>query len=222
MKRKYWFLAVGVLLVLFLFLIASVPRIAEIKSVDVTQIGEYPGLCEAYTDLCAEYPLYEIETENTICIVTVKNLWGSWQRYVLPCFAAETRTVPRAGNGTFTAFMRVLAPWSQENIFTRICPLNLVLNLQMTPGENTFVSQKFKAIPDNAYSDDSMIMFDGGIDCNKQPDCFVYYTVATSSSADEYAQETSATFRWNYFLKFSRKQLRFGDFSLEKTYIVNG
>lgn len=220
MKRI--FLCTTVIAVLFLLLaFLSIPRVDTIEYADVSSLEAYPELHNSYRKLCNDHSLYEIVTEDRFYIVTVKNIWGSWERYILPCFAAETRDVPTAGNATFTAFMYVLSPWSEENIFTRVCSLTLGLNVYMIPGENTFVSEKFKVVPDNGLKDDNMIVFDGGINCNKQAESFVYYTVATSSSADKRDQETSATFQWKYFLKFNRRELRFGDVSVERTYIVN-
>lgn len=132
-KRKRWLYALIVLIVLIL--LASIPRVYAIESVDTSQISDYPVLEESYNALCAEYSLYEIVPANNIQIVTVRNLWSTWQRYILPCFAAKTTDIPRAGNADFTAFMHILSPWDQESLFIRFCPLKLnTFGVSMTPG----------------------------------------------------------------------------------------
>ena len=75
MKRKTWYLALLVLLMLLL--LSSIPRIDEIQSVDISKISDYPILQDSYAELCEQYSLYEIITEDTIRIVTVRNIWGS-------------------------------------------------------------------------------------------------------------------------------------------------
>ena len=219
MMRKRWLIALLALLVLLL--IASVPHLSATETVDVAKIAAYPALHDAYIALCKEYSLSEIKTEKTIQIVTVRNLWGSWQQYILPCFAADVRPVPTAGYGSFSAHMHVLSVWSQENLFTRMCPVKLTSNVLLTPGENTFVSGRFETYPQGAVSDSDGIVIFEKVNCGKEPSTFVYYTLATKASAQERDQETEATFRWNYFLQMCGKQIFFGTFSIDETYIVN-
>lgn len=219
MKRKRWFIALFALA--FLLLIASIPRLYQIEIADASDIADYPALEEAYIKLCSDYSLSEIVTEETIHVVTVKNLWGSWDRYILPCFVADTRAVPTAGNGSFSADMHVLSPWSEENLFTRMCPIKLTSNVLLTPGENTFVSEHFDAYPQGAVMDSNGIVIFEKVNCDKEPSTFVYYTLATKASAQERDQETEATFQWNYFLQMCGKQILFGAFSIDQPYIVN-
>ena len=219
MNRKRWLLALFALILLLL--IASIPRLYKIETVDASWMAKYPALQEAFEKLSEENSLYEIQTGETIQIVTVKNLWGSWERYILPCFAADARSVPTAGNGSFTAFMHVLAPWSEENFFTRICAIKLTSNVLLTPGENTFVSGHFDAHPQGAIMDAEGTVIFEKINCDKEPSTFVYYTLATAASAKDRGQETQATFQWKYFLELCGKQILFDTFSIDPIYIVN-
>lgn len=219
MKQKRWIIAAVVLLLLIL--LASIPRLHAVERVDVSQISDYPVLLDAYNALCEEHSLYDIKTDNTIQILTVRNLWGSWQRYILPCFAADISDVPTAGNADFTAYSCVLAPWEQENLFTRFYPLTFGLNVILEPGENVFVSSLVETVPDNGILHDGTLVFSKGINVNEQPETFVYYTTGTASSAQQRDQETSSVIRWEYFLKIYRNHFGFGTMEIEKQHIVN-
>lgn len=134
MKRKYWLIA---LVILGILLLASIPRVTEIRTADSEELRSYPILFKAYRDLCDEYSLYEILTEDTICIVTVRNLWGSWQRYILPCYSAHVPTVPAAGSVDSHTALYVLAPWSEESFFTNFLRLKVRdFSLYLDPDEN--------------------------------------------------------------------------------------
>ena len=225
MMKKRWYLALAFLIVLLLF--ASIPRIDEIKTVDTEQMHDYPILWEAYTDLCEEYSLYEIVTEDTIQIVTVKNLWGSWQRYVLPCYSAHVPTVPTAGSVSSHAGLYVLAPWSEENVFTDLYRLKVRdFSLRMEPGENLFVSEQAELTHANMYPVRyivyaRLISFKDAIICEKLPTVFVDYSVATNNSALEREQPATTVLQWEYSLRFMGKKLRTGMFVLEKNHVLN-
>lgn len=221
MKHKYLLYVMSAVLLLLTVLLLSIPRVDAVWSVPVQMMGEYPALQEAYDHLSEERGLWEIVTEDTIRIVTVKNLWGSWDRYILPCYAAKTPAVPTAGNATFNMFMHVLSPWSEENLFTRLCPAKLTLNVSMIPGENTFVSERVEATPVPAATLDDHVVLDGSINCDREPSVFVYYTVATHSSALERDKTVIGTFEWTYFLKLCGKEIFFNEFTINQEYTVN-
>ena len=221
MKRKHLLLVLLVVLALFTLLLVLIPRIHTIETVDSAQISSYPALESAYNELCEKHSLYEIVPGKNIQIVTVRNLWGTWQRYILPCFAADIPDVPTAGNADFTAYCHVLAPWEQENLFTRLCPLTFGLNVTLEPGENVFVSSFVEALPDKGVLYDGTVIFSKGVNVNKQPETFVYYTTATASSAQQRDQKTSSSIRWEYYLKINRNHFGFDTTQIEIPHIVN-
>lgn len=221
MKRKRLYYVLLIFLALLTLMLLSIPRVHTIETVDTGKLPNYPVLEWAYQDLCAEHPLYEIVPENNIQIVTFRNLWCSWKRLVLPCFAADIPDVPTAGNADFVAYSCVLAPWEQENLFTQLCPLTLGLNVILEPGENVFVSSRVKTIPDNGVLHDGSVIFSKGINVNAQPETFVYYTTGTAASAQQRDQETSSVIRWEYFLKINRNHFGFGTMEIVKPHIVN-
>lgn len=223
MKRIY-LCGIVITALILLMVILSIPYVDKIDQVDVSCLEEYPSLHNSYRKLCNDHSLYEIVTEDTIHIVTVKNIWGSWQRYILACFAADIPTIPRAGTCRMTAFMHVLSVWEDENIFTKMCPLKLTLNVGMTPGENTFVYERVKIVPG-----EDMTIFDGlvvpkpGLNCDNTPSVFVYYHTATASSADDVQRDqlVEVSFVWKYFLELCGKQILFHEHSLQQNYTVN-
>ena len=221
MKQKRVYVILLIVLAMLTLTLLSVPRVHTIEAVDIAQISDYPVLESALDALCTEHSLYEIVPEKNIQIVTFRNLWGSWKRYILPCFAADIPDVPTAGNADFMAYSCVLAPWEQENLFTRLCPLTFGLNITLEPGENVFVSSFVDTIPDDCIFYDGVVMFDKGVDINKQPETFVRFTTATASSAELRDQETSSSIRWDFFLKINRNRFGFGTVEIEKTHIVN-
>ena len=225
MKNKIWILAVSALLISLL--IASIPRLHAVESVDVSQIADYPALEEAYNALCEEYSLYDIITEDTIQILTVRNLWNTWQRYVLPCYSAHVPTVPTAGSVDSHAGLYVLAPWSEENLFNDIYRLKVRdFSLYMKPGENVFAYERAKLTHANMYPvryivGSNLIDFDEAIICDKLPTVFVDYSMATNNSAVERNQSEITVFQWEYSLRFMGEKIRTGQYVLEIEHIVN-
>ena len=227
-KRKYLFLCLLIALVLLILALLTIPRVHSVETVDSAQISNYPALEWAYADLCAEYSLYEIVPANNIQIVTVRNLWGTWQRYILPCFAANTPDIPRAGNADFTAFTYILSPWEQENFFTKLCPLKLnTFGVSMTPGENVMAYQLAEIVPNVSFSPEDLHVnateFNLSIkhNCDKEPGLFVYYTMATLNSAQERDQSVTTEFSWSYRLSMVGYQFDEGTFTLSKAHTVN-
>lgn len=210
------------LVVMALLVALSIPRVDSIDQVPVADIGDYPALEKAYENICRRYGHLTIETDSMIQIVTIKNLWGSWDRYILPCFAANAPTVPRAGMQSFTAFMHILTVWEEENLFTRLSPLEVSINTNMLTGDYTALSEDFRVIPEPAVKSGNWIVFEW-LDCEKNPSCFVYYWVGTSSSAAELDQEqtTTATFQWKYVMKIHWTRFGVGNYTIDKTYTVN-
>ena len=225
MKQKTWYLALLVLLMLLL--LSSIPRIDQIQSVDISKISDYPILQDSYAELCEQYSLYEITTEDTIRIVTIKNIWGRWERYILPCYSVYLPSIPTAGSVDSHAALYVLAPWSHENIFTDLFRLKVRdFSLYLEPGENLFVNEHAELTHANMYPvrhivPARFISFSEAVICDKLPTVFVDYSVATNSSAMKHNQSVSTVFTWEYSLRFMGKQLRAGTFILEKEHFVN-
>ena len=220
-KQKHLYLIVFIVLVMLTLTLLSIPCVHSVETVDVSQISHYKVLDWAYQDLCAEHSLYEVVPDKNIQIVTFRNLWCSWKRYILPCFAVDIPDVPTAGNADFVAYSCVLAPWAQENLFTLLCPLTFGLNVILEPGENVFVSSFAETIPNNGVLHDGTVIFSNGMNVNKQQEVFVHYTVGTAASAEQRDQKTSSTIRWEYFLKINRNYFGFGTMEIVKHHIVN-
>ena len=109
-KRKHLLLVLHIVLAFLTLTLLSIPRVHTIETVDTARISDYSVLESAVEELCTVHSLYEIVPEKNFKIVTFRNLWGSWQRYILPCFAADIPDVPTAGNADFVAYSCVLAP----------------------------------------------------------------------------------------------------------------
>ena len=225
MKNKRWIIAV--IAPLISLLIASIPRLYTVEAVDVSNISDYPALLNDYNVLCEERSSYNVQTENTIQVVTVRNLWGSWERCVLPCYAVCTPDVSKAGSTDFCAEMFVLAPWNQENLFTKICNLRVVeFTMRLEPGENTFVNKMaeftYPAKMPAAYLVESeFFSSDESIVCSGQPTISVKYRVATNSSIEETSQPVTTNFSYEYNLSMWGKRLFVGDRCVASEHLVN-
>lgn len=217
-------IAVFCILAIFLLLaILSIPRVDSLQHVPVATMEKYPVLQEAYDDLCYQHRYLTIETEEYIQIVTVKNIWGSWERYILPCFGVQTQTVPQNGNVDFLSFMHILSPWEDENFFTGMIPLSLTANTVLISEEGLWVSENFEAIPGHAQKDNEGVIVFEQFRCDQTPDAVVFYSVGTSSAVPDPEQpwQTQATFQWKYVLQIGKTFVYFGDFSTEQNFYVN-
>ena len=225
MKRKFWFVAPITLVVLLL--IASIPHLSEVKSVDVTQLSEYAALDAAYTDLRDQYSLYEISTADTIHVVTIKNLWGEWEQYILPCYSSYLPTIPTAGSVESYTGLHILAQWSSENVFTNLFRLKVRdFSLHIQPGENLFVYEKAGVTYANIYPVRYMlyskyISLDDAVICDQQPTVLVEYSVATNNSAQYRNEAVKTKFIWEYSLRFMGRQIWTGTYTREIDHIVN-
>ena len=212
-----------VLAVITLLAILSIPRVDNLQYVPVAAMEKYPVLQESYDDLCYQHRYLTIETEEYIQIVTVKNIWGSWERYLLPCFGVQTPSVPQNGNVDFLSFMHMLSPWEEENFFTGMIPLSLTANAVMIPEEGLWVSENFEAIPGHAKKDNEGVIVFEQFRCDQTPAAVIFYNVGTSSGVPDKDQpwQTQATFQWKYVLEIGKTFVYFGDFSTEQSFSVN-
>lgn len=226
MKIKHWW--IPILVLLFLLLLASVPRIYGTESVVIDQMDAYPVLKSAYEDICNQYPLHEISTEDTIYVVTIKNLWGSWQRYILPCYAARFPDIPTAGSARCSVNLLVLAPWSEENIFTNMFRLKMRdFSLHLEPGKNLFISSPYAELthanlsPVKYLVQPKLIASSEAIICNQLPTVSVEYSLATLDSTKERKQPVTTTLTWDYSIRFMGKKIRTGSFDLFMDHFAN-
>lgn len=220
MNKKY--LIISIIVLLILLFSTCIPHMHTIESVDVFHMSDYPALYEAYQKLCEERALYDIKTENAIQIVTVRNLWGRWERYILPCFAANTPDIPRAGNADFTAFMHILSPWNRESLFTKLCPLRLdTFGISMVPGENAMVYQLAEVLPMGVNVNSAEFGLRMKQNCDREPGVYVYYTMATLNSAHQPDQLVTSEFTWSYRLRICGYEFEKSTFVLSNEHTVN-
>ena len=226
MKRKRWWIPIFVLPVLLL--LASIPRIYGTESAAVDQMDAYPVLKSAYEDICNQYPLHEISTEDTFYVVTIKNLWGSWQRFILLCYAAQFPDIPSAGSVGCSADLLVLAPWSEENIFTNLFRLKIRdFSLHLEPGQNLFISSPYAELTHANLSPVAYLVQPKLIDsseaviCNRLPTVSVEYSLATLDSTKERNQPVTTTLTWDYSLRFMGKKIRTGSYNLYMDHFAN-
>ena len=226
MKRTRWWIPILVLFVLLL--LASIPRIYGTESVVVDQMDAYPVLKSAYEGICNQYPLHEISTEDMIYVVTIKNLWGSWQRYILPCYAARFPDVPSAGSVRCSVNLLVLAPWSEENMFTNMFQLKMRdFSLHLEPGKNIFISSPYAELthanlsPVRYLVEPKLIDSSEAVICNGLPTMSVEYSLATLDSNQERKQPVITTLTWDYSLRFMGKKIRTGSHDLYMDHFAN-
>ena len=225
MKNKRWVLAVIALLLSLL--IASIPRLHTIESVDASKIPDYPALQEAYHGLCEEYSLYDLQTDDMIQIVTIRNLWGSWERYILPCYSAHLPTIPKAGSTSGHAGLFILAPWSEENLFTNLFRLKVRdFWLYMDTPQNLFVYEYAEVTDANLYPvrrvlHSKLITLEDAIICNRQPTVLAEYSLATNHSAGKKDEPVLTKFTWKYTLRFMGHKLSAGSYTLNVEHILN-
>ena len=225
MKRKYRTLAI---LALFISLLSiSKPHMHTIEDVSVSEMSNYPALQKAYDELCAEYSLYDIQPDDTMQIVTIKNLWGSWERYILPCYSANVPTIPKAGSTSGYACLFILAPWSEENLFTNLYRLKVRdLWLYMDSPENLFVYEHAKVTTANIYpvrhlTYSKSVTWDEAIICDRQPTVMAEYSLATNNSAAVKNEPVLTKFTWEYTLRFMGHNIRTCHYILNAEHLLN-
>lgn len=224
MKRK---VILSVVIVLLLFIVLSIPRFGDMQMVPVEKIEQYPQLRQAYSKLCSERDLYTIETEENFYIVTIKNLWGSWQRYILPCYAIKVPDIPTAGSVGITAEMHILSEWSEENFFTDFCRLKMRnYSIRVEPGENTALYPLAEFThpglsPVKYLVNAELFSADEAIFCNALPTIYVRYKLSTNLSTQENAQQVTTTFYYQYSLRMLGKRFFDGSYVFAAEHLVN-
>ena len=227
-KVKTRLLWIPIVVLIPLLLLASIPRVYGIESVEVEQMDAYPVLESAYEDVYEQYPLHEISVEDMIHVISIKNLWGSWQRYILPCYVSRFLDVPTAGSVRCSTNLLVLAPWSDENIFTDMFRLKVRdFSLHIEPGENLFISSPYAELthanlsPVHYLVQPRLIQSSDAIICTKMPTVSVEYSLATLDSAKDRDQPVTTTLIWDYSIRFMGKKIRTGVYDLYMNHSAN-
>lgn len=210
-------------LILLVVSILCIPRISALNSVPLESIGQYPALQERYEQFCADHSDYEIVTEDAIQVISLKCLWGSWERYVLPCYAVKTQDIPQQGSVPFTAKLNILSVWSEESDFSKYCPVKMWnFSISANPGDNmvlpetaTLYIHKFGY----AMLDPKAIALDEVINCDERP----IVTLECEAAANDRtlpAQQTETSFTWSYTLRCWGKEFFTGSFTLPSIHRV--
>lgn len=226
-KKCVWLIGATVLLLLLLFVLASLPRATdwEQASFSPETAEEYPALYQAYQQLLEDNSLSRVVAEDALRIVTVKNLWSSCEYYILPCYIIKLNSVPHAGSTDWSAALHILIACSDED--SMVAKLSSIdvreFTLEMKPGENTFVYSYADILPsDIRVGDPKTVTMDGPVDCLADPQIRVTYTVATGESAKEREVETQACFDWYYSIYCCGKLIvGYQNRTVYQDYIVN-
>lgn len=228
MKDKFRIttVVVAALVVLFVLVWTFVPRVSDSVREEFTPVTaeKYPLLQQAYQQLQQDNPLSQITPDNTLRVMTVRNLWSSCEYYILPCYIVDLSTVPHAGSVSWYASVHVLAVCSDEDsMAAKLCSLDVrEFSLEMKPGENTFVYSYADIMPSDTRVDDPLVVtLDGPIDCLIDPQIRVTYTVATSESGELREVGTMAYFDWYFSIYCCGKPIVGYHESVYKDYIVN-
>lgn len=227
MKRG-WIIAAVVLVLLVILVLTSIPRVTDVESCLFYAENEekYPELYQSYARLMDENSLAQVNCADTVHIVTVSNFWSSCRYYILPCYITNVRTVPTAGSPSWSASLYMLTVCSNENSLAgKLCSIQVRnCGLELKPGANTFLYEYCEVEPEGVkYSGDSrQIFLEIPVDCASDPEIRAAYTVATSESAKERDEETTATFLWSYDIYCCGKQIcTYQDVAVTHDYIVN-
>lgn len=224
MKKKMIFSFVVVCLLLFT---ASFPKLAGVQKIPVQHLAEYPELLQSYHQLCDERDDYAIQTEEYLLVATVKNLWGSWDRYILPCYAVMLPDVPTGSSVSAIAEMHILSEWSEENFFTDLCRLKVRnFSMRVEPGDNTVLYEQAE------FTDPGMspVMYlvhaglfsiDYAITCDALPTTYVNYKLSTNLRTQEASQPVTTTIYYGYSLRMLGKRFFDGDYTFAVAHSVN-
>lgn len=201
-------------ILLILLVLSLVPQVASVESVafDPAAEGSYPGLHRAYQELCGENGAELVTAEACVEVVTVKNLWSSWDYYILPCYVTEVKNVPRAGETSWRAALHVLSVCSKENsLLARLCgPKIRDFSLRLEPGEDTFVSSVVDVFPGDITVEAPAceVSMKSAVRLTDTPEISVSYRIGTAASAAEREEEAAAIFVWSYEIYLCGKPVR--------------
>lgn len=224
MKKKMIFSFVVICLLLFT---ASIPKLSSVQKIPVQQMEQYPEILQSYHQLCDERKDYSIQTEEYLLVASVKNLWGSWDRYILPCYAVKLPDVPANDSVSAVAEMNILSEWPEENFFTDLCRLKVRnFSMRVEPGENTVLYEQAE------FTDPGMspVMYlvhaglfsiDYAITCDALPTTYVNYKLSTNLSTQKTSQPVTTTIYYGYSLHMLGKRFFDGDNAFAVAHLVN-
>ena len=225
MKSKHWWASLFALILLLL--VASVPRVGGMTTVDADELDTYPVLIDAYMDLCDEYPTEQIAAHDQFYIVTIKNLWGSWHRYIMLCHSIDTPDVPVEGAVQFRANMYILSPWSQKNLFTDLSRLKVrdyYQSIELGTGVilSDFVRFTHSQLMPAAYlSEDTYLFEDEALICDDALAISTETSVVSNLLSDAPAKSVTTTFYFEYILSMLGKRLCVVGYPVNSDHLVN-
>ena len=226
MNKKRWIISTIALLISLLS--TCIPHMHTIESVDVSHMSDYPVLHDVYQKLSEEHTPCKITTEDMIQIVTVRNLWGSWDRYVLPCYLLDVPDVPGDQMVDCCVSVCVLSPWSEQNMLTDLCRLKMLDFAQrIEPGENTYLYEdaeftwpqlapaRYRVHAQSFSSDRAFI-------CDSLPTAYTEFSLATNNRQLESCQRVTTTVYLDYKLKMLGSTILVRNVHLPCEHMVNG
>ena len=225
MKPIHWWIPLVALILVLL--VASVPHVDGMQTVDANLVDSYPVLKDAYADLCNEYPTEQITAHDQFYIVTIKNLWGSWQRYIMLCHLVDTPDVPAEGAVQFQAKMYILSPWSRENLFTDLCRLKVrdyYQSIELGTGVilSDFVKFTHSQLMPTAYlSEDTYLFEDEAIICDDVLTISTETSVISNLLSDAPAKTVTTKFYFEYILSMLGKRLCVVGYPVSSDHLVN-
>lgn len=224
MKKKMIFSVIVICLLLFT---ASIPKLDSVQKIPVQQLDLYPELFRSYHQLCEERDNYAIQTEEYLLVAKVKNLWGSWDRYILPCYAVMFPDVPASSSVSAIAEMHILSEWSEENFFTDLCRLKVRnFSMRLEPGENTVLYEQAEFTnpgmsPVMYLVHAGLFSIDYAITCDALPTTYVNYKLSTNLSTQEASQPVTTTIYYGYSLRMLGRRFFDGDYAFAAAHLVN-
>lgn len=198
----------------------SVPRVSEVRRDSAENIEKYTVLADAVDGWKENYSLYEADTADTIQIVTLRNLWGSWEGYILPVFGAQMPNIPTAGSVDISACFHVVSVWEKDNLFTRMVPLKVTqFGVAANPGRNTYFYELAEVRPMDYMVDSAGFRLEERFAAGET--VTVRYSASTYHSADVRDEQTATEFTWQYTVSSFGREITAGTHNMTVYHTVN-
>lgn len=221
MKKKY--LLIGLLLVLFVLMFGSVPRITAQATVPFADVegGAYPELLEEYNIQRADRIFTPLDAQ----VLTVSTIWGSTECMILPCIHSEVNTVPKYGNTFWMTRLCMVVSYSKPDSLTaKLCRVGAGdMHVYAVPEENTMISSSAEVYPNGSFDHESgEVQIEDVPDCAVTPAVGVTFRTATAGIATEEKESCRARFVWNFDITFLNRSIySVRDFVVEYEYLNN-
>ena len=208
MKKKPLYIFGGIILVVVFLILAALPHVTNVESLAVENTCmNRLDVYDAYQRLLDDYSLSQVYNDGIVYMVTVRNLFDSCTYYFMPCYIIKTTDIPTAGSPTWDASLYMLTVCTNEKSLAAWLSSAKIdtFELEFVPGSNTFLYAY--CYVNDLLQDPQHVMLEKPVDCLKQPQVKVTYTVATASSARDRDEKTSCTFIWSYSLYCCGKEI---------------